>query len=42
MSIRHAFQIVTFVVAIAFSFGATGAANTAYACDPQISGGGYC
>jgi hypothetical protein len=42
MSIRRAFQIITFVVALAFSFGATGVSNSAYACDPQIGGGGYC
>jgi hypothetical protein len=40
MSIRRAFQVITLVVALAFSFGATGA-STAYACDPQTSGGGY-
>ncbi len=42
MSIRRAFQIITFVVALAFSFGATGAANSAYACDPHANGGGFC
>jgi hypothetical protein len=42
MSIRRAFQVITFVVALAFSFGATGASNAAYACDPNVSGGGYC
>ena len=42
MSIRRAFQIITFVVALAFSFGATGASSTVYACDPNIGGGGYC
>ena len=42
MSIRRAFQIVTFVVALAFSFGATGVTNTAYACDPHTSNGGLC
>ena len=41
MSIRRAFQVITFVVAVAFSFGATGVSNTAYACNPQI-GGGFC
>ena len=42
MSIRRAFQVITFVVALAFSFGATGISNTAYACDPWVSSGGYC
>jgi hypothetical protein len=42
MSIRRVFQIITFVVAIAFSFSATGVSNTAYACDPNAGGGGYC
>ena len=42
MSIRRVFQIVTIALALAFSFGATGAANTAYACDPTVGGGGYC
>jgi len=39
MSIRRVFQVITFVVALAFSFGAT--SGSAYACDPQGSGG-YC
>ena len=42
MSIRRAFQIVTFVVALAFSFGATGVSNTAFACDPSVGSAGYC
>lgn len=44
MSIRRAFQVITFVVALAFSFGATGVSNTAYAyaCDPNVVGGGFC
>ncbi len=42
MSIRRAFQIATFVLALAFSFGATGVSSTAYACDPTVGGGGYC
>ncbi len=41
MSIRRVFQIVTIALALAFSFGAVGASNTAYACDPYGSGG-YC
>ena len=40
MSIRRAFQIVTFVVALAFSFGATGV--SAFACDPSVGSAGYC
>jgi hypothetical protein len=42
MSIRRAFQVITFVVALAFSFGATGVSNTAYACNSQVNGGGFC
>ena len=42
MSIRRVFQVITFVVALAFSFGATGISNTAYACDPWINGAGLC
>jgi hypothetical protein len=42
MSIRRAFQILTIAIALAFSFGATGAASTAYACDPTTSSGGFC
>jgi len=41
MSIRRVFQILTIALALAFSFGATGGSNTAYACDPYGSGG-YC
>ena len=39
MSIRRAFQIVTIVLALAFSFAAN--VSTAYACDPGTTGG-YC
>jgi hypothetical protein len=42
MSIRRVFQVITLVVAIAFSFGASGVSNVAYACDPNIGSGGYC
>jgi hypothetical protein len=42
MSIRRVFQVITFVVALAFSFSATGISNTANACDPSASSGGYC
>ena len=42
MSIRRLFQIATIALALAFSFGATGMGNTAYACDPTVGGGGYC
>jgi hypothetical protein len=42
MSIRRVFQVITLVVAIAFSFGASGVSNVAYACDPNVSSGGYC
>jgi hypothetical protein len=42
MSIRRVFQIRTIALALAFSFGATGMGNTAYACDPWANGGGYC
>lgn len=38
MSIRRAFQIATFVFALAFSFGATGASSYANNCDPQNTG----
>ena len=41
MSIRRAFQIITIALALAFSFTATTASTTSYACDPQ-STGGYC
>jgi hypothetical protein len=41
MSIRRALQAVTFALALAFAFGATGVSSTAYACDPN-STGGYC
>ena len=41
MSIRRVFQIVTIALALAFSFTVT-TADTAYACDPQVGGGGYC
>jgi hypothetical protein len=42
MSIRRVFQVITIALALAFSFGATGFSNTAYACDPHVNGGGYC
>lgn len=42
MSIRRVFQAVTLALVLAFSFSATGAATTAYACDPTVGGGGYC
>jgi hypothetical protein len=42
MSIRRVFQVITFVVALAFSFAATGVSNTAYACDPNPSSPGFC
>ncbi len=38
MSIRRAFQVITFVVALAFSFSTVSAGNTANACDPQNTG----
>ena len=41
MSIRRAFQIVTFVVALAFAVGAT-SASTANACDPISAAAGLC
>ena len=41
MSIRRAFQIVTIVIALAFTFGAT-SASTANACDPQAAAAGLC
>ena len=42
MSIRRAFQVVTFVLALAFAFGATSVSNVANACDPSSSTGGLC
>ena len=42
MSIRRAFQIVTFVFALAFAFGATSVSNVAYGCDPNSGTGGLC
>ena len=39
MSIRRAFQIVTFVAALAFAFSAPVATSVAYACDPTTTGG---
>ena len=39
MSIRRALRVITLAFALAFAFGATGAVDTAYACDPQGSGG---
>jgi len=40
MSIRRVFQILTIAFALALSFSVT-TAGTAYACDPNGSGG-YC
>ena len=40
MSFRRVFQILTIAFALAFTFTATG--TTAYACDPNVSSGGYC
>ncbi len=42
MSIRRAFQIVTFIVAMAFAFSVPAASLTAYACDPSSSQPGLC
>jgi hypothetical protein len=42
MSIRRLFQIVTFTVALALSFSVATAGNTANACDPTTSSGGFC
>ncbi len=38
MSIRRAFQIATFVLALAFSFSAATVSSTASSCDPQNTG----
>jgi hypothetical protein len=38
MSIRKAFQIITFVVAFALSFSTVSVSNIANACDPQSTG----
>jgi hypothetical protein len=38
MSIRKAFQVITFVVAFALSFSAVSVSNVANACDPHITG----
>ena len=38
MSIRRAFQVITFVVALALSFSSVGAGNVANACDPHATG----
>lgn len=35
-------RVITLAFALAFAFGATGVSSTAYACDPNIGGGGYC
>ena len=40
MSFRRVFQIVTIAFALAFTFTAT--STSAYACDPNVSSGGYC
>ena len=42
MSFRRVFQILTIAFALAFTFTATGTTTTAYACDPNVSSGGYC
>jgi hypothetical protein len=42
MSIRRSFQIFTFVIALAFAFGATSVSSTANACDPMASAAGLC
>jgi len=42
MSIRRIVQIVAFITALAFAFASPVASNTAYACDPNSSGGGFC
>ncbi len=42
MSIRRLFQIVTFTVALALSFSVATSGDTAYACDPNNTGGGFC
>ena len=39
---RRVLRVITLAFALAFAFGATGAADTAYACDPNVGGGGYC
>jgi hypothetical protein len=39
MSIRRALRVITLAFALAFAFGAAGVSDTAYACDPQGSGG---
>jgi len=38
MSIRKAFQVITFVVAFALSFSTVSVSNVANACDPHSSG----
>ena len=40
MSFRRVFQVVTLALALAFTFTAT--FTSAYACDPNVSSGGYC
>jgi len=40
MSFRRVFQVVTLALALAFTFTAT--STSAYACDPNVSSGGYC
>ncbi len=42
MSIRRAFQIVTFVVAFALSFSTISLGSTANACDPVSASAGLC
>ena len=38
MSIRKAFQVITFVVAFALSFSTVSVSNFANACDPHSTG----
>ena len=38
MSIRKAFQIITFVVAFVLSFSSVSVSNVANACDPHATG----
>jgi hypothetical protein len=42
MSIRRIVQIIAFISALAFAFASPVASNTAYACDPNSGGGGFC
>jgi hypothetical protein len=42
MSIRRIVQIIAFLSALAFAFASPVASSTAYACDPNSGGGGFC